>query len=178
MPVDKESYRNAMSRLGAAVNVVTTDGIAGRAGFTASAVCSATDSPPTLLVCANRKNESYGSLRRNGVLCVNTLGADHESIGCRFAGATEHTMQGRFDGCAWITLSTGSPVMTDAGVAFDCVISDAVEVGTHSIFICAVEAIRIGRKEEGLFYFGRKYHQLGTAKSLCNEIQRSQRSVA
>jgi len=30
----------AMARLGAAVNIVTTDGRAGRAGFTASAVCS------------------------------------------------------------------------------------------------------------------------------------------
>ena len=35
-----------MARLGAAVNVVTTDGPAGRYGFTASAVCSVTDDPP------------------------------------------------------------------------------------------------------------------------------------
>ena len=39
--------------LSAAVNVVTTDGPAGRHGFTASAVCSVTDNPPTLLVCMN-----------------------------------------------------------------------------------------------------------------------------
>ena len=31
-----------MSRLGAAVNIITTDGPAGRAGFTASAVCGVT----------------------------------------------------------------------------------------------------------------------------------------
>ena len=54
MPVEKQAYREAMARLGAAVNVVTTDGPGGRAGFTASAVCSVTDTPPTLLVCANR----------------------------------------------------------------------------------------------------------------------------
>ena len=55
--VEKQAYREAMARLGAAVNVITTDGPGGRAGFTASAVCSVTDSPPTLLVCANRTNE-------------------------------------------------------------------------------------------------------------------------
>ncbi|WP_198511682.1 flavin reductase, partial [Bacillus subtilis] len=51
--VEKTEFRNAMSRLGAAVNIITTEGPAGRAGFTASAVCSVTDSPPTLLVCLN-----------------------------------------------------------------------------------------------------------------------------
>ena len=57
MPVEKQAYREAMARLGAAVNVVTTDGPGGRGGFTASAVTSVTDDPPTLLVCANRTNE-------------------------------------------------------------------------------------------------------------------------
>lgn len=55
MPIaDKQSFRDAMAQVGAAVNIITTDGPAGRAGFTASAVCSVTDEPPTLLVCLNR----------------------------------------------------------------------------------------------------------------------------
>jgi hypothetical protein len=62
-----------MSRLGAAVNIVTTDGPAGRAGFTASAVCSVTDEPPTLLVCLNRTASVYPAFEANGVLCVNVL---------------------------------------------------------------------------------------------------------
>ncbi len=37
---DKASFRDAMAHVGAAVNIITTDGPAGRAGFTASAVCS------------------------------------------------------------------------------------------------------------------------------------------
>ena len=45
--VEKQDFRNAMARLGAAVNIITTDGPAGRAGFTASAVCSVTDTPQT-----------------------------------------------------------------------------------------------------------------------------------
>jgi flavin reductase len=38
--VASQDYRDAMACLGAAVNIVTTDGRAGRAGFTASAVCN------------------------------------------------------------------------------------------------------------------------------------------
>lgn len=43
--VDQQTFRDAMSCMGAAVNIITTDGPAGRAGFTASAVCSVTDTP-------------------------------------------------------------------------------------------------------------------------------------
>ncbi len=49
--VTQLQFRDAMSSLAAAVNVITTDGPHGRAGFTATAVCSVTDQPPTLLVC-------------------------------------------------------------------------------------------------------------------------------
>ena len=86
MAVEKQAYREAMARLGAAVNVITTDGPGGRAGFTASAVCSVTDTPPTLLVCANRTNDSYPAMKANAVLCVNTLASAHEELSPVFAG--------------------------------------------------------------------------------------------
>ena len=160
MPVDKQAYREAMARLGAAVNVITTDGPGGRAGFTASAVCSVTDAPPTLLVCANRANDSYPALRANGVLCVNTLAAAHEEVSTVFAGMTDHTMEGRFAVCAWETLTTNAPVLQDAAVAFDCRIDQIVEVGTHDVFFCIVEAVRVGAVEEVLIYYSRGYHRL------------------
>jgi flavin reductase len=92
--LQKADYRNAMARLGAAVNIITTDGPAGRAGFTASAVCSVTDEPPTLLVCLNRSASVYPAFKANGVLCVNVLAAGHQSLSaavsfdCRVVHAT------------------------------------------------------------------------------------------
>jgi flavin reductase len=158
VPVEKQAYREAMARLGAAVNVITTDGPGGRAGFTASAVTSVTDTPPTLLVCANRTNDSYPAMRQNGVLCVNTLTPAQEGLSPVFAGMTQHKMNERFDGYAWHTLETGAPVLDQAVVVFDCRINQVVEVGTHDIFICSVEAVRTGSAHEGLIYYGRGYH--------------------
>ena len=66
-------FREAMSRLGAAVHVVTTAGAAGKTGFTATAVCSVSDTPAMLLVCLNRRSNSAPVLAQNGVFCVNTL---------------------------------------------------------------------------------------------------------
>ena len=49
--IEATDFRNAMSLLTTAVNVITTSGETGMHGFTASAVCSVTDTPPMLLVC-------------------------------------------------------------------------------------------------------------------------------
>jgi flavin reductase len=160
MAVEKQAYREAMARLGAAVNVITTDGPAGRAGFTASAVCSVTDSPPTLLVCANRSNDSYPAMKQNMVLCVNTLAGAHEELSPVFAGMTQHTMEARFEGATWHTLVTGAPVLDGALVAFDCRITQIVEVGTHDIFICSAQGVEVGTVHEGLIYYARGYHRV------------------
>src|SRR5258708_21219037 len=68
------AFREAMSRLGAAVHVVTTAGPGGKTGFTATAVCSVSDAPPTLLARLNRGNHSGPILPANQAFCVNTLG--------------------------------------------------------------------------------------------------------
>ena len=160
MAVSKQAYREAMARLGAAVNVVTSDGPGGRCGFTASAVCSVTDSPPTLLVCVNRTNDSYQPLRANGVFCVNTLAGVHESLSGIFAGLTDHAAAARFDTGTWHVLATGAPVLSDATVAFDCRVTEHVEIGTHTVFFATVEAIQVGESNEALIYYERGYHRL------------------
>ena len=160
MPVSKDQYREAMARLGAAVNVITTDGPGGRAGFTASAVCSVTDTPPTLLVCANRANDSYPAFTANQVLCVNTLTPAQQELSPVFAGLTGHAIEARFDTVEWCTLATGAPVLTEAAVAFDCRIDQVVQVGTHDVFFCIVEAVHTGPVHEGLIYYARGYHRI------------------
>ncbi len=160
MPVERQLFRDAMSRLGAAVNIITTAGPAGRAGFTASAVCSVTDQPPTLLVCVNRGVSGLPAFEGNGVLCVNTLCARHEGLSSVFAGMTGVEGEARFaaGGGGWGALATGAPVLDDAAVAFDCRVSDSVEKGTHRVLFCEVEAVRVGAADAGgLFWFARGY---------------------
>ena len=156
--VGRQVYREAMARVGAAVHVITTDGPQGRHGFTASAVVSVTDEPPTLLVCQNRASDSNVPFKANGVLCVNTLAAAQESLSPVFAGMTECDMDGRFAAGAWGCLATGAPVLHGALVSFDCRIVNVVEVGTHSVLFCAVAAIATGNGHEGLIWFDRRYH--------------------
>lgn len=152
------AFRNAMARLGAAVHIVTTEGPAGTAGFAATAVCSVTDNPPTLLVCLNRSSSAHKAVLENGVVCVNTLEAGHEQLSRRFGGGLP--MAERFGDETWERLETGSPVLQQALISFDCRISRVADGGTHDILICEVEAIRLNETGRPLVYFDRGYHRL------------------
>jgi flavin reductase len=154
--VTRQGFRNAMSRLVAAVNVITTDGPAGRAGFTASAVCSVTDSPPTLLVCLNRGASVSAAVHENGVLCINALSDGQHKISNLFGGKTP--MAQRFAAARWLDTMTGAPMLEGALVAFDCQIAKTVDVGTHAVLFCEVIGVYEGSMRKALLYFGRAYH--------------------
>lgn len=156
--VEKQAFRDAMARLGAAVNIVTTDGPTGRAGFTASAVCSVTDTPPTLLVCLNRSASVWPIFAANRQLCVNTLAAGQEALSSLFGGKTP--MAERFQAAQWRDGVTGSPRLEGALLSFDCRISDIAQVGTHDILFCEVLALSRNDDKHGLAWFDRGYHPL------------------
>lgn len=155
-------FREAMASLGAAVNVVTSAGHAGRVGFTATAVCSVSDAPPTLIVCMNRGSTQNEAVKQNGVLCVNTLTADQQQLSAVFAGFTQRRFEERFDDAVWTSLRTGAPVLEGALASFDCRVQNVMEAGTHSIFMCAVIEVAMKDHGEGLVYFRRKYHSLSS----------------
>lgn len=157
-PVSRESFRDGMARLGAAVSVITTAGPAGRCGFTASSLCSVSDSPPTLLVCMNRASAMNAVFQANGVLCVNALKAGQEDLSAMFAGTTGDGMEQRFASAAWKDGATGAPVLLDAIVSFDCRISEVKEVGTHSVLFATVLDLRHEDDPPSpLIYFNRGY---------------------
>jgi flavin reductase (DIM6/NTAB) family NADH-FMN oxidoreductase RutF len=158
--VEQKAFREAMSRLGAAVHVITTNGPSGKTGFTATAVCSVSDAPPMLLVCLNRGATSMPILRGNGAFCVNTLRAGDETIADTFAGRTKVAREHRFESGEWGTLSTGSPALMSAVVALDCRVIEIKAVASHDIFFGIVEAIHQGGPGAALVYHDRAYKQV------------------
>jgi flavin reductase len=158
--VEPGAFREAMSRLGAAVHVVTTAGTAGKTGFTATAVCSVSDIPATLLVCLNRRSNSAPLVAQNGVFCVNTLGASEEKLADLFAGRSGVHLEERFTVGEWTTLKTGSPVLASAVIAFDCRTIEIKAVASHNVFFGVVEAMRLGPSGPVLVYHDRLYKKV------------------
>ena len=146
--VEPAVFREAMSRLG------------GKAGTTATAVCSVSDAPPMLLMCLNRRSQTNPIVVENGVFCVNTLGHGGAAIADIFAGRTGVVGGDRFTTGDWLTLSTGSPVLVSAVIAFDCRIVEVRSVGSHNVFFGAVETVRAGPGGPALVYHDRAYKQV------------------
>ena len=158
--VDPMAFREAMSRLGAAVHVITTAGPCGKTGATATAVCSVSDAPPMLLMCLNRRSQTNPAVVENGVFCVNTLGDGGAEIADIFAGRTGVSGSDRFGSGDWTVLTTASPVLASAVAVFDCRIVEVRSVGSHNVFFGAVEAVRLGPRGPALVYHDRAYKRL------------------
>jgi len=158
---DSVEFKEAMSFLAAAVCVVTTRVDEEVFGFTASSVCSVSADPPTMLVCVNRDSTSYTKLRLSGVLAINVLASRHEALSRAFS--SKLTPEERFRQGNWTELKTGSPILQDSLVSFDCKIEAVNEVGTHAIYICRVQGIRFGASGQALLYYRRNYHGLEMA---------------
>ncbi|QEO17459.1 flavin reductase [Acetobacter vaccinii] len=155
------AYRDAMARLGAAVTIVTTGTLESPVGFTASAVCSVTDTPPTVLVCLNRNSRARAFFHQGASMCVNVLSSTQQDLANHFA--SPNSMEDRFAQGHWSSLTTGAPVLNEALVNLDCEISQIAEVGTHSVLFGLVRALCNHTTANGLVYFSRAYHSLPQA---------------
>jgi flavin reductase (DIM6/NTAB) family NADH-FMN oxidoreductase RutF len=162
--ISSTEFRNALSKLATPVSGIATDGPAGTAGLTCSAVCAVSDEPPMLLVCVHSKSAANAVIKTNGVLCVNCLQVEQKDLSQAFAGVGSIPMDKRFEMTDWGTLATGAPHCKTALVAFDCKVADMRDMGTHTIFIAQVMATA-ERSEAGnpLIYQRRAY---GTVRLL------------
>jgi flavin reductase (NADH)/flavin reductase/chlorophenol-4-monooxygenase component 1 len=155
--VSAAQFRGALCRVATAVSVVTTDGKAGLAGVTCSAVCAVSDDPAMVLVCVHGKSATNIAIRRNGVLCVNCLQSAQRELSQAFAGVGSIPMRERFALADWATLVTGAPCCRGALVSLDCEVADVRDMGTHSIFIAKVLATAESESSEPLLYQRRSY---------------------
>jgi flavin reductase len=153
--VDPTTYRNGMSRLGTSVSVVTTRSGDKRFGFTASAVCSVSDTPATLLVCINRGSSSFPAFDTARHFCVNTLMPGQEGISDVFGGRTRS--DDKFAHGDWREGLTGVPVLESASVSFECELINAVDQATHRVLFGRVIDIRENEERATLLYCMRRY---------------------
>lgn len=158
--LDGARFREAMSRVAAAVHIVTTGGPAGLGGITATSVASITVEPPMILFCINKSSPSAARVIENGVFCVNTLTPSQEVLADIFAGRTGQHLDERFASAEWTKLITGAPVLRNAAAVFDCRLTEVKEVVTHLVMIGAVEGVEYGRQDCSLTYAHRRYGTL------------------
>jgi flavin reductase (DIM6/NTAB) family NADH-FMN oxidoreductase RutF len=159
-PVDAEQFKMGMRSLTGAVSIITTVQGGHRHGMTATAVCSATADPPTVLICVNKLAGTNAAISKSKLFCVNLLRSEDWELSTSFSGA--QTGEGRFKSRDWTRLATGSPVLIDSLVSFDCRVVKHFVHGTHTIFLGQVEQVLLGKKGRPLLYSEGQYAKLAS----------------
>jgi len=153
-------FKRGMRSLAGAVCIITCSHEGRRYGMTATAVCSATADPPTVLACVNRATATYRAIADARLFCVNVLRHEDQDLSGLFSGARR--ADERFRDEHWSTLVTGAPVLVNSLVSFDCRVVNSLDHGTHTIFLGEVERLQIGRKGKPLLYSDGQYAKLAS----------------
>jgi flavin reductase (DIM6/NTAB) family NADH-FMN oxidoreductase RutF len=139
-PVGDVEFKMAMRAVASSVAVVTSRAGKERNGLTATAVCSVSTSPPTMLICINRGATADPLIDSSGAFAINFL-ADRQHGIARLFSTTKLPAEERFAEGRWRTLETGAPVLDETVSSFDCVVESRVEAGTHHIYLGRVVAL-------------------------------------
>lgn len=155
----RQDFLDGMSFVAATVNVVATDGPAGRAGVTVSAMSSvsADTQKPTLLVCVNDNSAGAAPIIENGVFTVNILRDDQSFVSDTFAGRYGDKGEGKFACAKWDKGCTGAPVLRGALASFDCRLVRDQVVGQHHVFYGEVQQVHLADHGKALIYANRAY---------------------
>lgn len=145
-----------MGHFATGVTVVTThDGRGGAHGLTANSVTSVSLSPPLLLVCVDRKAESFAHFYASRCFAVNVLAATQEDLSTRFARSGGD----KFADVAHRAGRLGAPLLDGCLAHLECRIVQTHEGGDHVIHVGEVtHASATGG--DPLLYFQGRYRRL------------------
>ncbi len=157
MAIEKNELRRVMGHFATGVTVITTLRKSGELhGLTANAFTSVSLVPPLVLVCVDKKAESYPCFEESKVFTVNILAADQEAISRRFAVSGGE----KFQGIAYRDGANGAPILEGTLGYIECRVTTAVEGGDHTIYLGEVEQAET-REAKPLLFFRGGYREIG-----------------
>ncbi len=128
---DQDVFRRVVGHFASGVAVITTAHDGRLYGTTASAVSSLSMDPPMMLMCLNRSSSTHDAVRAAGAYAINILADHQEDLALRFGrkGAD------KFAGVSYtVSEHGGVPVLDGVLATITCVVTEAPQGGTHSVF--------------------------------------------
>jgi flavin reductase (DIM6/NTAB) family NADH-FMN oxidoreductase RutF len=151
--LDTAIFRAAMADLPAAVSIVTTLAADGSPrGATVSAVVSVSLSPAMLLICLDQRSDTLGALGRGRHFLVHVAADGQQQHVMRFASKGTD----KFTHATWDLGMSGQPQLTGATVVFDCVVTELVPGGDHTIVLGEIQAIEHDPDNTPIVYHRRR----------------------
>ena len=151
MPIDKTELRRVMGHFPTGVTVVTTVSKAGKLyGLTANSFTSVSLVPPLVLVCVDKRAESYPCFEESKCYTVNFLADDQEDLSRRFAT----TGGDKFEGVGYRMGANQAPILNGVLAYLKCKVVGAYDGGDHTIYVGEIEQAETREAKPLLFYRG------------------------
>jgi len=149
-----DGLKRAMRHLAASVTIITAAAGGRRGGMTATAVCSLSLAPPSLVLCVNQASRTLPLIRDSGHFCVNLLGAHQQGVAEEFAGAAADKFTA--DG-GWTEHQLGLPMLDTCIANVVCELGSSMEAGTHVVLVGHARHIRCAPGRAPLIYADRRF---------------------
>jgi flavin reductase (DIM6/NTAB) family NADH-FMN oxidoreductase RutF len=171
--IDKQSYREVLTRFATGVTVVTTleetpEG-AQPWGTTVNSFTGISLEPPLVMVAIGRERSIHPIIERTHRFGVNILGEgpQAQALSDCFAGAPSSLPREAFCNADFTLGETGLPVLADAIAYLVCEVDRVIEAGDHTMYLGKV--IGTGCRDEDvgwpLLYFHRRYLRIERAQT-------------
>lgn len=151
------AFRHAMRGVASTVTIVSTcDALGRNHGMAATAFSAVSMDPPTALVCINSNASIHEHLLGGRVFCINVLNVASQELVASFSGSAKGEDRFRF-GHWEAHLELQAPYLLDAQSNVLCRIASIAKVGTHSVVVGEVIAVRSGGDFAPLVYADGRY---------------------
>lgn len=151
MPIEKNELRQVMGHFATGVTVITTRSGAGELhGLTANAFSSLSLAPPLVLICVDKKAESYPCFDESKVFTINVLADEQESLSRKFAVSGGD----KFQGVAYRLGANGAPILQGTLAHIECQVANSCDGGDHTIYIGEVQEAETREGKPLLFFRG------------------------
>lgn len=148
--VPDHEFKLGMRQVASSVAIVTSRAGGRRNGLTATAICSVSAEPPTVLVCVNRNASAEAIIAESGHFAINFLAEEQHNIARLFSKSKLDAAE-RFGEGSWLSMVTGSPILDGAVASFDCEVEAQIPAASHHIYVGRVVAV-VSSSQNPLLY--------------------------
>jgi flavin reductase (DIM6/NTAB) family NADH-FMN oxidoreductase RutF len=157
--LDSEQLRQAMRAWTSGVSIVTATHAGERHGMTVSSFTSIALNPPVIIISLQTDSRTHTLIAQSNTFAVTILAQGQEELSDLFAGRSPD-MADRLAGIETETLVTGAPFIKGGLAYLDCRVTQAIAVGTNTLFLAEAVAARGNGAGKPLVYHKQKYREL------------------
>ncbi len=166
--VQGDELREAMRLFASGVTIVTAEQDGVQYGITVSSFASVSLEPPTVMVCIYNQSSIAGTIIESEHFAVHILGEEQEILSNLFASSIPG--EEKYEGLVISQGTSGAPLLDDALAVLDCVLTQTLAVGTHTVMFGRV-VHAVTRPDNGwpLLYYNRAYRTLAHSEDTGND---------